>query len=100
MFPMPADAEIKANDLAICIQPHEGIHLEIEAKVPGTEVFGYGHVWRFTLDGEKVAEYDTETHGGMAGFLGVTTSAAPSHLGADDRSADHHTHTSGDLQKP
>jgi sugar lactone lactonase YvrE len=45
------------------------------SKVPGTEVFGYGHVWRFTLDGDKVAEYETETHGGMAGFLGVTTSS-------------------------
>lgn len=43
--------------------------------VPGTEVFGYGHVWRFTLDGEKVAEYETATTGGMTGFLGCTTSS-------------------------
>ncbi len=45
------------------------------AQVPGTEVFGYGHVYRFTMDGEQIAEYATETHGGMAGFLGVTTSS-------------------------
>lgn len=45
------------------------------AHVPGTEVFGYGHVYRFTMDGEQLAEYATETHGGMAGFLGVTTSS-------------------------
>lgn len=44
-------------------------------KVPGTEVFGYGHVYRFTPDGQQLAEYATETHGGMAGFLGVTTSS-------------------------
>lgn len=43
--------------------------------VPGTEVFGYGHVWRFKLDGEQVAEYETETTGGMTGFLGCTTSS-------------------------
>jgi outer membrane protein assembly factor BamB len=43
--------------------------------VPGTEVFGYGHVHRFTLDGKEVAEYATETTGGMTGFLGVTTSS-------------------------
>lgn len=45
------------------------------SKVPDADVFGYGHVWRFTLDGDKVAEYETETNGGMAGFLGCTTSS-------------------------
>lgn len=45
------------------------------AQVPGTELFGYGHVYRFKADGEQLAEYATETHGGMAGFLGVTTSS-------------------------
>lgn len=45
------------------------------ARVPDGDVFGYGHVWRFTLDGEKVAEYDTATSGGMTGFLGCTTSS-------------------------
>ena len=37
MFPTASDAEITANYLAICIQPHEGIHLRFEAKVPDTE---------------------------------------------------------------
>lgn len=45
------------------------------AKVPDADLFGYGHVYRFTLDGEELAEYQTETHGGMTGFLGVTTSS-------------------------
>jgi len=51
------------------------------SKVPGTDLFGYGHVYRFTLEGELLAEYATETNGGMAGFLGVTTSS----LASDDR---------------
>ncbi|MGI9341801.1 MAG: hypothetical protein ACR2QV_03065 [Gammaproteobacteria bacterium] len=42
--------------------------------MPGTERFGDGHVFRFTMDGEFVQEYATETHGGMPGFLGCTTS--------------------------
>ncbi|MBL8225257.1 MAG: hypothetical protein JNM50_08005 [Chromatiales bacterium] len=50
-------------------------------KVPGTNVFGYGHAYRFTLDGKLVKEYSTATNGGMAGFLGVTTTS----LAADDR---------------
>ena len=51
------------------------------AKIPGKDLFGYGHVYRFTMDGKQVAEYATRTHGGMAGFLGVTTSS----LAADGR---------------
>jgi hypothetical protein len=51
------------------------------AKIPGKDLFGYGHVYRFTPEGEQLAEYATETHGGMAGFLGVTTSS----LAADGR---------------
>ena len=34
MFPMAADQWIKPNMLAICIQPHEGMHLRFEVKVP------------------------------------------------------------------
>lgn len=45
------------------------------AKMPGSDRFGDGHVFRFTLDGELVKEYATATNGGMAGFLGVTTSS-------------------------
>lgn len=37
MFPLPDDYAIRANYLAICIQPHEGIHLRFEAKVPDTD---------------------------------------------------------------
>ena len=36
MFPT-GDAPIRRNYIAICIQPHEGIHMRIEAKVPDTE---------------------------------------------------------------
>jgi streptogramin lyase len=42
-------------------------------KMPGTDRFGDGHVFRFTMGGELVKEYATETHGGMPGFLGCTT---------------------------
>jgi streptogramin lyase len=42
--------------------------------MPGTEIYGEGHVFRFTPEGELVGEYATETHGGMPGFLGVTSS--------------------------
>lgn len=37
MFPLPDDYAIRSNYLAICIQPHEGIHLRFEAKVPDTD---------------------------------------------------------------
>ena len=45
------------------------------ARIPGENVFGYGHIFRFTLDGELVKEYENETHGGMMGFLGTTTAS-------------------------
>jgi len=41
--------------------------------MPGTERFGDGHVFKFTMDGELLQEFDTETHGGMPGFLGCTS---------------------------
>lgn len=43
--------------------------------MPGTERFGDGHVFKFTLDGECLHEYATKTYGGMPGFLGCTSSA-------------------------
>jgi sugar lactone lactonase YvrE len=43
------------------------------AFMPGTERFGDGHVFKFTPDGELLQEFNTETHGGMPGFLGCTT---------------------------
>ena len=43
-------------------------------KMPGTDRYGDGHIFRYAPDG-TVTEYHTETHGGMGGFLGVTMSA-------------------------
>lgn len=43
------------------------------AFMPGTERFGDGHVFKFTMDGEQTQEFNTETHGGMPGFLGCTS---------------------------
>ncbi len=42
--------------------------------LPGTERFGDGHAFRCTTDGELVKEFNTETHGGMPGFLGICSS--------------------------
>jgi len=42
--------------------------------IPGTDRLGDGHVFKCTPDGEVLKEYETESHGGMPGFLGVTTS--------------------------
>lgn len=41
--------------------------------MPGTERFGDGHLFEFTPEGELVKEFNTETHGGMPGFLGIST---------------------------
>lgn len=58
------------------------IRPEIEARLdttlphmPGTQRFGDGHVWHFHDDGTFIKEYATQTHGGLAGFLGVTHAA-------------------------
>jgi len=45
------------------------------AKIPGEDVFGHGHIFRFTMDGELIKEYENEVHGGMTGFLGCTTAS-------------------------
>ena len=45
------------------------------AKIPGEDIFGRGHIFRFTIDGELVTEYENESHGGMMGFLGTTTAS-------------------------
>jgi len=47
-------------------------------KIPGEDVFGYGHIFRFTMDGELIKEYENEVHGGMTGFLGCTTASLAS----------------------
>jgi len=44
-------------------------------KIPGEDVFGHGHIFRFTMDGELIKEYQNEVHGGMTGFLGCTTAS-------------------------
>lgn len=43
--------------------------------VPGTDVFGYGHLYQFTQDGRLIREIETPVHGGMPGFLGLTGAA-------------------------
>ena len=45
------------------------------ATVPGSDRFGDGHVFRVDASGNILHEYETDTHGGMGGFLGVTMSA-------------------------
>ena len=42
--------------------------------MPGTEKYGDGNIYKFTQDGELLDTFETETHGGMPGFLGVTAS--------------------------
>jgi hypothetical protein len=47
-------------------------------KIPGEDVFGHGHIFRFTMEGELIKEYQNEVHGGMTGFLGCTTTSLSS----------------------
>lgn len=56
------------------------MHTQIP-RMPNTDRFGDGHVWRFAPNGTLLKEYATQTHGGMGGFLGVTMSA----LAPDER---------------
>ena len=57
---------------------HIGVELSTHIpKMPGTDRYGDGHIFCYRADG-SVHEYRTETHGGMAGFLGVTMSALSS----------------------
>ncbi|MBM4197015.1 MAG: WD40 repeat domain-containing protein [Gammaproteobacteria bacterium] len=44
-------------------------------KVPGTDLFGYGHLYQFTQEGRQLREFATPVHGGMPAFLGLTGSA-------------------------
>jgi len=36
MFALPPEQNLRSNFLALCIQPHEGIHQRFEAKIPDT----------------------------------------------------------------
>ena len=42
-------------------------------RLQGREVIGDGHVFRFSRQGKLLREYATAAHGGMFGFLGVTS---------------------------
>ncbi len=64
-------------------------------KMPGSDRYGDGHIFRFDADGQLLNEYATETHGGMAGFLGVTMAA----LAPDERSIVYTTETSPRLMR-
>ena len=63
---------IVGERVAPAVQARMKTHI---ANMPGTERLGDGHVLRLRADGTLVKEYATATHGGMAGFLGVTMSA-------------------------
>jgi hypothetical protein len=41
--------------------------------LPGEKVVGHGNVVQFTADGELIREYELDTHGGMVGIHGVTS---------------------------
>jgi len=41
--------------------------------LPGEQVIGHGNVYHFTADGEFIREYETDTHGGVVGIHGVTS---------------------------
>ena len=43
--------------------------------MPETNRYGDGNLYQFSSDGGLKETYETETHGGMPGFLGVTASA-------------------------
>lgn len=74
-----------AKDGSVLLAEHvvgDSVKPEVQARMkthipfmPGTRRFGDGHVFRFKSNGELIREYATQTHGGMAGFLGVTMSA-------------------------
>ena len=42
--------------------------------MPETERYGDGNLYKFSSSGELLESYESETHGGMPGFLGVTSS--------------------------
>jgi len=42
--------------------------------MPGTQKYGDGNIYKFTRECELLDTFETETHGGMPGFLGVTAS--------------------------
>jgi len=43
------------------------------AYLPGEQVIGHGNIYHFAADGTLIHEYDVDTHGGMVGIHGVTS---------------------------
>ncbi len=41
--------------------------------LPGEKVIGHGNILRFSADGKFIEEYETDTHGGVVGIHGVTS---------------------------
>ena len=42
--------------------------------MPDTQRYGDGNLYKFSSEGDLLETYQTETHGGMPGFLGITAS--------------------------
>ena len=42
--------------------------------MPDTQRYGDGNLYKFSNNGDLLDTYETETHGGMPGFLGITAS--------------------------
>lgn len=58
------------------LQGKETGHPSITTKfkiLPGSDKVGDGNVYRFADDGSLIKVYETEAHGGIAGFLAVTS---------------------------
>ena len=63
---------VTGNGIKMEIQARMGTRLQ---RMPGTDRLGDGHVWHFRSDGTLLRELNTQVHGGIGGFMGVTMSA-------------------------
>jgi len=80
-----------------------GEHLRSDQNLPGTHAnpindsgaIGEGKLFKYGPDGALVAEYQPEIHGGIAGFLGVTSAQ----LMPDDRTLLYVTETSNEVRR-
>ncbi len=80
-----------------------GEHIKSDKQLPGTHAkeindsgaIGEGKIFKYGPDGNLVAEYEPETHGGMARFLGVTSSV----LHPDGRTLLYVTETSNEVKR-
>ena len=101
-FPKRAFSSVNfAADGSIFLGEHivgDTINIELGTvipKMPGTDRYGDGHIFKFDPDGNLIKEYATETHGGMGGFLGVTMAA----LAPDERTIVYTSETSPRLMQ-